>query len=118
MNNYKELKIWQKSVDLAVKIYEMTQDFPKEEVYGLTSQIRRSGVSIPSNIAEGSGRNSNKEFNYFLGISHGSSYELDTQLIIANRIGFLKEEQFNDLQTDIDEIQKMNHGLKKSLNLK
>ncbi|TRX49335.1 four helix bundle protein [Fulvivirga sp. M361] len=117
MNNYKELKIWQKSVDLAVKVYELTQDFPKEEIYGLTSQIRRSGVSIPSNIAEGSGRNSSKEFNHFLGISHGSSYELDTQLTIASRIGFLKEEHFQTLQSEIDEIQKMNHGLKKSLKL-
>ena len=115
MNNYKDLKIWQKSVDLAVKIYEVTKRFPKEEIYGLTSQIRRSAVSIPSNIAEGSGRNSKQEFLNFLGISHGSSYELDTQLIIASRVDFLDLQSFESIQKDLLEIQKMNYGLKSSL---
>lgn len=115
MNNYKELKVWQKSVDLAIKVYEVTQAFPKEEVYGLTSQIRKSAVSFPSNIAEGSGRNSRKEFNQFLGISHGSSYELDTQLIIASKVGFLDGEAFKSLQEDLIEVQKMNYGLKSTL---
>ena len=115
MNNYKNLKVWQKSVDLAVKVYEQTQNFPKEEMYGLTSQVRRSAISIPSNIAEGAGRNSSKEFNNFLGYSHGSSYELETQLIIANRAGLLKSEPFESLQNDINEIQKMNYALKNSL---
>ena len=114
MNNYKDLKVWQKSVDLVVKIYEATQSFPKEEVYGLTSQIRRSAVSIPSNIAESSGRNLKKEFNQFLGISHGSSYELDTQLTIAPRVGFLDKDAFRSLQDDLIEVQKMNYGLKSS----
>ena len=117
MNNYKDLKIWQKSVDLAVRIYEVTKSFPKEEIYTLTSQIRRSAVSIPSNIAEGSGRNSKKEFLNFLGISHGSSYELDTQLIIASRVELLNIETFESLQNDLLEIQKMNYGLKNSLKL-
>ena len=116
MNNYKELKVWQKLVDLTVKIYKATQSFPKEEVYGLTSQIRRSAVSIPSIIAEGSGRNSKKEFNQFLGISHGSSYELDTQLTIATRVGLLDEVAFKSLQDDLIEVQKMNYGLRSSLN--
>ncbi len=116
MNNYKELKVWQKSVDLAVKIYEATKNFPKEEVYGLTSQIRRSAVSIPSNMAEGSGRNSKGEFAHFLGISHGSSYELDTQLTIASRVGMLNDQTFDNLQADLIEIQRMNYGLKNSLN--
>ncbi|MBK5279402.1 MAG: four helix bundle protein, partial [Bacteroidia bacterium] len=89
MNNYKELKVWQKSVDLAVRIYETTKHFLREEVYGLTSQIRRSAISIPSNIAEGAGRNLKKEFNNFLAISNGSSCELETQLIIANKVDFL-----------------------------
>ena len=113
--NYKTLKKWQKSVDLAVKVYKSTEQFPREEVYGLTSQVRRSAVSIPSNIAEGSGRNSDKEFNNFLGYSQGSSFELETQLIIANRIGLLKNATFQDLQENITEIQKMNYALKRRL---
>lgn len=115
MNNYKELKVWQKSVDLAVKIFEITQDFPKEELYGLTSQIRRSAVSIASNIAEGAGRNTNKDFNNFLGISYASSCELETQLIIANRAKFLENKQLDVIQAEIKEIQKMNWSLKKTL---
>ena len=117
MNNYKDLKLWQKSVDLAVEVYKVTNSFPKEEMYGLTSQIKRSAVSIPSNIAEGAGRNTKKDFNNFLGISTGSSCELDTQLIIACRIGFMKESSLQALQKQIDEIQKMNWALKHSLNL-
>lgn len=117
MNNYKELKLWQKSVDLAVEIYKVTNLFPKEEIYGLTSQIKRSAVSIPSNIAEGAGRNTKKDFNNFLGVSTGSSCELDTQLIIANRIGFLEGSILQSLQNDIIEIQKMNWALKRSLKL-
>jgi four helix bundle protein len=82
MHNLKELKIWSKAIDLATEIYKLTAEFPKEEKYGLTSQIRRSAISVPSNIAEGAGRNSDKEFVYFLGVSNGSSYELQTQLVI------------------------------------
>lgn len=108
MNNYKELKIWKKSVDLAVNIYSITQDFPKEEQYALTSQIRRSSVSVPSNLAEGAGRNTERDFNNFLGISYGSSCELDTQLIIANRAGFLTNSNYESLVNEINEIQKIN----------
>lgn len=115
MNNYKELKVWQKSVDLAVKVYESTKAFPKEETYGLTSQIRRSAASISSNIAEGAGRNTKKDFNNFLGISNGSMCELETQLIIANRINLLDDGTLQFLQNDITEIQKMNRALQKSL---
>lgn len=117
MNNYKDLKLWQKSVDLAVKIYQTTASFPKEEVYGLTIQIKRSAVSIPSNIAEGAGRNSKKDFNNFLGISTGSSCERETQLIIASRVGFLEGSLLHALQNEITEIQKMNWALKRSLKL-
>ena len=117
MNNYKELKIWQKSVDLAVKVYEITNGFSKDERYGLTSQIRRSAVSIPSNIAEGAGRNTKKDFNNFLGISSGSSCELETQLMIAHRINVIDQSVLRSIQQEIDEIQKMNWALKKSLNL-
>ncbi|MBP9926227.1 MAG: four helix bundle protein [Cyclobacteriaceae bacterium] len=117
MNNYKELIVWKKSVDLAVRIYEATKGFPGEELYGLTSQIRRSAVSIPSNIAEGAGRNSKKDFNNFLGISNGSSCELDTQLIIAQRVNFMDQLLQESLQQEIYEIQKMNWSLKRSLKL-
>lgn len=115
MNNYKDLKVWQKSVDLAVKVYEITREFPREEIYGLTSQLRRCAVSIPSNIAEGAGRNTKNDFKNFLGISHGSSCELDTQLIIANKIDFLNESTLASLQKELLEIQKMNWALKNSL---
>lgn len=117
MNRYKELKVWQKSVDLAVSLYGITQHFPNEEQYGLTSQIRRSAVSIPSNIAEGAGRNTKGEYNNFLGISYGSSCELETQLIIASRVGFLVPADFNHLSNEITEIQKMNYALRKSLKI-
>ncbi len=89
MHNLKELKIWNKAIDLTVDVYKATASFPSEERYGLTSQARRSAVSIPSNIAEGAGRNSNKEFSNFLGIANGSSYELQTQLVIK-QVKFIK----------------------------
>lgn len=98
MNNYKELKVWQRSVELAVKIYELTKHFPKEEVYGLTSQIKRSAISIPSNIAEGAGRNTDKDFNNFLGISYASLCELETQLIIACKVNILENSTLDSLQ--------------------
>ena len=109
MHNLKELKIWNKSIDLATSVYKATADFPKEEKYGLPSQIRRSAVSIPSNIAEGAGRNTNGEFRQFLGIANGSSYELQTQLIISNRLELLDDKTVEPLLKEIDEIQKMNY---------
>jgi four helix bundle protein len=115
MNKYKELKIWQKSVDLAVSVYQVTKDFPKEEQYGITTQVRRSAVSIASNIAEGAGRNLNKDFNNFLGISNGSSCELDTQMIIAQRVNYIDLVVLESIQQEIVEIQKMNWSLRKSL---
>lgn len=117
MNNYKELKVWQKSVDLAVKIYEITKDFPKEEMYGLTSHLKRSAISIPSNIAEGAGRNTKKDFNNFLGISDGSSCELETQMIITQRVNLIDHLALSSVQQQIDEIQKMNWSLKRSLKI-
>lgn len=115
MHNYKELNVWKKSVDLAVKVYEETASFPSEEKYGITSQVRRSSVSVPSNIAEGSGRSTDKDFNNFLGYSYGSSCELETQLIISNRVGLIDDEKFDDLNNDIQDIQKMLFSLRKSL---
>ncbi|WP_373523261.1 four helix bundle protein [Aquiflexum sp.] len=111
-HNFKNLKVWQKSVDLAVKVYQMTGTFPSEEKFGMTSQMRRSSVSIPSNVAEGSARNSSKAFTNCLDISLGESFELETQTIIANRVGLLDQDQFDDLNQDLDEIQKMIIGFK------
>ena len=105
MNNYKDLKVWQKSVDFAVKIYKITKEFPKEEMYGLTSQLKRTAVSVPSNIAEGAGRNTENDFRNSLGISYVSSCELDTQLIIANKINLVNNTTLLSLQQELIEIQ-------------
>lgn len=88
MLDYKELHVWQKAMELVEEVYKLTGDFPKEEMYGLTSQIRRSAVSIPSNIAEGSSRAGTKEFIQFLSIARGSAAELETQLILSSRLGY------------------------------
>ena len=115
MNNLKELKIWDKAIDLAVEVYKATSQFPSEEKFGLTSQSRRAAVSISSNIAEGAGRTSSKEFNYFLGIANGSSYELQTQLVIANKLELLSDVSLKILLLQIDELQKMNYGFQQML---
>ena len=116
MNNLKELKIWNKAIDLTVDVYKATKSFPSDERFGLISQSRRSAVSIPSNIAEGAGRNSKKEFSNFLGIANGSSYELQTQLVISNRLSLLSDDSLNDLLGQIDELQKMNYAFQQTLN--
>jgi four helix bundle protein len=118
MNNLKELKIWQKAIDLSVEVYKITSYFPSDERFGLISQARRAAVSISSNIAEGAGRTSTKEFNYFLGIANGSSFELQTQLVIASRLSFIGIEDLNSLLLQIDELQKMNYGFQKMLSNK
>jgi len=118
MHNLKELKIWNKAIDLTVDVYKATSTFPSDERFGLTSQSRRSAVSIPSNIAEGAARNSNKEFNNFLGIANGSSYELQTQLVISNRLNLLNDNLLNDLLQQIDELQKMNFAFQQMLKSK
>lgn len=115
VKDFKSLKIWQKGIKLVVDIYKLTKVFPQEELYGLTSQMRRSAISIPSNIAEGSGRNSDKDFNRFLDISLGSSFELETQIIIARELEFLSSEDFLKLSDKVQEEQKMITGLQKSL---
>lgn len=114
MHNLKELKIWQKAMDLTTEVYQLSDDFPKEEKYGLTSQIRRSAVSIPSNIAEGAGRNSNKEFAHFLAVSNGSAYELQTQLLIAKNLNLITA-SLEHLLDQLDQIQKMNYALQMKL---
>lgn len=102
-------------MDLTVDVYKATENFPHEEKYGLTSQIRRSSVSIPSNISEGAGRNSNKEFNQFLGIANGSSFELQTQVILAHRLNLMSKETSEAILGQIDELQKMSYGFQKRL---
>jgi four helix bundle protein len=115
MHRLKELKIWNKAISIATEIYEVTAEFPNEEKYGLISQIRRAAISISSNIAEGAGRNSNAEFLHFLGISNGSSYELQTQLIISEQLKLINEEKLNSLLSEIEEIQKINFKLQQSI---
>ncbi len=113
--SYKDLDVWKLSVDFVKLLYEITNEFPASEIYGLTNQIRRAAISIPSNIAEGQGRNSAKEFNQFLAISLGSTAELETQLIIAKEIDYLNEEQLNPLIERLDIIRKMLKSLAKTL---
>lgn len=109
MHNFQNLKIWQKAMDVAEQTYLISSEFPKEEKYGLTSQIRRSAVSIPSNIAEGAGRNTDGEFRNFLGIASGSSNELFTQLILSHRLNLISEDKIQHLIKDLIEVQKMNY---------
>ena len=116
MNNFRELKVWKKALSLVTEIYKLTKHFPKEEQFGLTSQIRRCAVSIPSNIAEGAGRESSKDFNRFLSISLGSCFELETQIIISKELEYLKLEKSFFIESELIEIQKMIRGLQKSLN--
>lgn len=94
MANFKELLVWQKSIDFVTEIYKVSDTFPKHEMYGLTSQIRRASVSVPSNIAEGNSRRSKPDYLQFLKISRGSCAEVETQLLISKRLNFLKEEEY------------------------
>jgi four helix bundle protein len=115
MNNYKNLKIWQEAMELAVDVYQLTKSFPKEETHGLTSQLRRAAISIPSNIAEGACRNNDREFKQFLGIAYGSTGEVDTQLHMAFRLEYITEDTYNKYQERIERIQKMNYNLQTRL---
>ena len=115
MHKYQELKLWQKGIDLVVNVYKAVAEFPKEEKYGLTSQMKRSAVSIPSNVAEGAGRNHDKEFVQFLSVANGSSFELETQVIVANKLQMLSKELSDDLCRQLNEIQKMNYKLQLTL---
>ena len=115
MANFKELLVWQKSINFVTEIYELPNDFPKNEMYGLTSQIRRASISIPSNIAEGNSRRSVADYLQFLKIARGSCAEVETQLIIAQNLKFLNEEHYLKLNQGIIEISKMLNGLINSL---
>lgn len=107
IHNYRELKIWQKSRMLVKEVYQLTSKFPKEEIYGITSQARRSAVSIPSNIAEGAGRGTDKDFSHFLDIARGSVFELETLLILSCDLNFLNEADILNILYITTEIIKM-----------
>ena len=111
MHNFKELKVWQLSRLLVKEIYVLSSNLPNDEKFGLISQLRRCSVSIPTNIAEGSGRNTDKDFAHFLNISLGSAYELETLLILCVDVNFISSEQLEILSLKISEIQKMTFGL-------
>jgi len=107
MRNYKELKVWEKAHDITLNIYEITKDFPAEEKFGIISQLRRASSSIPTNIAEGCGFNSDKQFVRFLSIALGSASEVDYLIFLALELNFLELEQYNSLNSEIKEVKKM-----------
>ncbi|MCM4166415.1 hypothetical protein KCTC52924_03348 [Arenibacter antarcticus] len=115
MHRFEELIIWQKAMNITEEVYLLSAEFPKEEKFGLKSQIRRSAVSIASNIAEGAGRNTNGEFRNFLSMASGSSDELYTQLLLAYRLKLVQQERVKNILTNVKEVQKMNYALIKSL---
>ncbi len=117
MRNFKELKIWQKGFKIAVDCLKMISVFPREERFGISSQISRAAVSIPSNIAEGSSRSSQKEYSRFAEISLGSSFELETQLLIAKAVNYGKQEDIEAILKEVDEEQKMIMSFIAKLNL-
>ena len=118
INSHKDLIVWQKSIKLCKLVYKLTEKFPKEEVYGLTSQMRRSAVSIPSNIAEGRSRGTRKDFTQFLRIALGSASELETQIEIAKELSFMNNQEAVEIEDQLVEVSKMVMGLIKKLSLK
>ncbi len=114
MHNFKDLIIWKKGRQLHKELYIKTKQFPKEDLFGLTSQIRRSALSIPSNIAEGCGRNSDKDLCRFLDIANGSAFELETQIILAFDVDLLTEDEMTEFENKIQEIQRMIYSFRNS----
>ena len=110
-----QLHVWKRAISFVTQVYKATESFPAAERFGLVVQMRRSAVSIVSNISEGAGRNNKKEFNQFLGIAQGSAAELETQLIISRELGFMQQQSAEELICELDEISKMITGLQKSL---
>lgn len=116
IKSYKDLLIWQKGINIVVLVYKIVESFPKEELYALSNQLKRASVSVPSNIAEGYGRNSEKSFSHFLDISRGSLFEIETQLIIAKELGIISDEiLFNIILKQIEEESKMINSFSKTL---
>ena len=118
VQHYRELIVWQKAIVLVEEVYRSTNSFPKTEIYALTNQIRRAAISIPSNIAEGQGRNSTREFLHFLSVAQGSLMELETQVTIAERLGYFNQTQEKHLLDSTAEVSRMLSGLRNSLNKK
>lgn len=117
MHNYNNLQIWQLAMDLVEEIYKLTASFPIEEKFGMVSQMTRAAVSIPSNIAEGAGRNSDKDFAHFIGIAIGSLYELNTQIVLSERLGYINQSQSQELQKKLDNLQRKSVSFKSKLNI-
>ncbi|MBT9331116.1 four helix bundle protein [Paracidobacterium acidisoli] len=115
VKQFRDLLVWQKGMALAREIYRVTQSFPKAEVFGLTAQMRRAAVSIPSNIAEGQGRLSDKVFILFLGHARGSLYELETQAELAESLGYLGKQELQQVLSECSELGRMLHGLLNSM---
>ena len=111
MKTHKDLEVWKRSIDFVTSVYKVSQGFPKDEIYGLTNQLRRASVSVPSNIAEGAARKSNKEYIQFLYIAFGSTSEIETHLIIAKNLNYIDQQVFIVLNKEQDEISKMVMGL-------
>ena len=118
LKNYKELIVWQKAYQLCLELYKVTKSFPKEEKYGLTSQIRRSAVSVPSNIAEGYGRKTTREYIQALYIAYGSNCELETQILLSGDLGYIRAEKLEVFKREVGDIERMLKGLIKSLETK
>ena len=117
IHNFRELDVWKKSMKIASAIYALTKTFPQNEVYALCSQMQRAATSIPSNIAEGSGRATDKELSHFLNISLGSAYELETELLLACDVQYIQQGQCEDMRQQIIEVQKMLYALIKKYNV-
>ena len=117
MHNYNNLQIWQQAMDLVEDIYILTASFPTDEKFGLVSQMTRAAVSIPSNIAEGAGRNSDKDFAHFISIAIGSLYELNTQIVLSERLGYINQTQSQELQKKLDNLQRKSVSFKSKLNI-
>jgi four helix bundle protein len=117
MHNFEKLKIWQKAMDIAVAVYDVSLQLPIDEKFNLIHQIKKCAVSIPSNIAEGAGRNHNKEFIQFLGIANGSTFELITQLILAKRLNLINENSIEPIISQLIEVSNMNFSFQKTLKI-
>ena len=113
--SYRDLEVWQKSMVLAKEVYQVTSSFPTDEKFGLTNQMRRAAVSIPSNLAEGHARSGTQEFKHFISIAIGSVAELETQILLSVELGYLNRDRENDLLVELDTIGKMLRGLHKAL---
>lgn len=115
MRDFRKIQVWQKAHQLTLRLYQITSSFPKEELYGLTSQIRRASASIPANLAEGSGRDTQRELARFVHIASDSASELDYHLLLAHDLGFINSGDYQELENAVSEIKRMLHGFEKAV---